>query len=74
MKKIKTTIIGIIALIGVIVVMPSCDIIYEILTTPSSQVDDNNNNDNTNSKTSKGKKQANSNDSNDPNSTRSGGN
>ncbi len=73
MKKIKTTIIGIIALIGVIVVMPSCDIIYEILTAPPSQVD-NNNNSNNNSKTSKGKKQANPNDPNDPNSSPNGGN
>ncbi len=73
MKKLKITLIGIVALIGVIVIMPSCDIIYDILTTPSTQVD-NNNNENDNSKTSKGKKQANSNDSNDPNSSSNRGN
>ena len=58
MKKIKLTIIGIIALIGTVVIMPSCDVLYEILTEPTNQVDDNTTPDNGGTtNTSKGKTQ-----------------
>lgn len=63
MKKFKLTILGIIALIGTMVIMPSCDVLLQMLTTPTNQVDDNTNNNTNNNNgttnTSKGKKQAN---------------
>lgn len=62
MKKFKLTILGIIALIGTMLIMPSCDVLLQMLTTPTNQVDDNtnnntNNNNNGTTNTSKGKTQ-----------------